>query len=39
VFEVQDDAVEIRVNEWSHCTHYHGARCHLDGRFQRVIRP
>ncbi len=36
VFERQDDIVEIRINDWSYCTHYHGARCHLDGHYKRV---
>lgn len=35
-FELKRDAIEISVNEWSHCMIYHGARCHLDGRFARV---
>jgi hypothetical protein len=39
LFQRQGDTVEIRINEWSYCTHYHGARCYLDGRYGRVSTP
>lgn len=35
-FELDSSSVIVKINDWSSCNTYHGARCYLDGTFVKV---